>query len=36
MNANLIYVGLIRFKKGWYRLYTDGDKHYSFEKEEED
>lgn len=31
---DLIYVGLIMKEDGWYKMYSDGNKHYSFEKYE--
>lgn len=31
-----IYVGLIMREDGWYKFYSDGNKHYTFEKCEEE
>ena len=33
-NEELIYVGLIMKEDGWYKWFTDGNKHYTFEKVE--
>lgn len=27
-----IYVGPILFEDGWYKMYSDGNKHYTYEK----
>lgn len=33
---NLIYGGLIYREDGWYKWWSDGNKHYTYEKYEED
>lgn len=31
---NMIYGGLVYFEDGWYEWWTDGNKHYIYEKYE--
>lgn len=31
MEENRFYVGIIMLKTGWHKMFTDGNKHYTFE-----
>lgn len=34
--VNRFYAGIILFKDGWHKMYSDGNNHYTYEKMEEE